>query len=120
MKRSPINRVSSKRRLDNELRKRAMQETFGEPDTWTCQVVEAWGTPCFGAVHGHEILKRSRGGSITDMNNVILACDHHNSEIENHPEKAHRLGLARHSWEIPGDEVKRMYREYHEGVGDVE
>jgi hypothetical protein len=57
-------------------------------------------TRCFGGVNGHELLKRSRGGSITDMENVTLLCDFHNSFVEMHPSVSHEMGLAKHSWEV--------------------
>ena len=99
MKRSPINRVSSKRKRENAQRKVAMTEKFGDPETWTCQAAMFMDVRCYGEIHGHEILKRSRGGSITDMDNVVLLCDYHNGLVEDYPEKAHDAGLARHSWE---------------------
>jgi len=99
VKRSPINRVSSKRRRENAQRKAAMIERFGPPETWHCSAPMFMDTHCYGEIHGHEILKRSRGGSITDMDNVVLLCDFHNGVVEDQPEAAHREGLARHSWE---------------------
>lgn len=80
-----------------------MEATFGPPDTWHCTL---WGDPrvlvmgpCHGPIHGHELLKRSQGGSITDMENIILLCDYHNGWIENEPAKAYAWGLTRHPWE---------------------
>jgi len=103
LKRTALKPVSDKRRAVNALRREAMEAHFGKRETWKCQVGELWGTPCFGAVNGHEILSRSRAGrtdaNLLDMSGIILACNHHNSEIENYPIKAHELGLTKHSWE---------------------
>ena len=99
MKRTPIRRLSDKRRKENAERKRAMLEKFGPKDKWRCQGAMFMDVRCYGAVHGHEILKRSRGGSITDMDNVVLLCDFHNGLVEDYPEQAHEAGLAQHSWE---------------------
>ena len=55
--------------------------------------------PCLGDVNGHEIVKRSQGGSIVDMDNVVLLCNKHNLWVEDNPLEAHTLGLMRHLWE---------------------
>ena len=57
---------------------------------------------CFGAVSGHEILKRSRSGAdanLLDMENVRLLCSAHQTWVEDNPDAAHSIGLAKHSWE---------------------
>ena len=98
MKRSRINPIGKKRQSQNVKRKAAMLEKFGPQDEWKCEMRGRY-LACFGSVHGHELLKRSRGGSITDMDNVVLLCSTHNSWVEDYPELAHELGLAKHSWE---------------------
>jgi len=98
MKRSRINPVSKKRRKKNALRKFAMLEVFGPREGWKCAMRGRY-LACFGDINGHELLKRSRGGSITDMSNVVLLCNAHNSWVEDYPELAHLIGLAKHSWE---------------------
>lgn len=98
MKRSPIRKISAKRRKKNALRQFAMTETFGPREIWKCQLRGKY-LACFGDINGHELLKRSRGGSITDMSNVVLLCNAHNSWVEDYPELAYDLGLAKHSWE---------------------
>lgn len=47
----------------------------------------------------HEVLKRSRGGSITDEANCVTACAPCNQWVEDNPREAHHLGFAHHSWE---------------------
>jgi len=114
MKRSRVNPVSQERLFDNASRKRLLEEAFGPQDEWECKfstflgvaVVEGVDTSswklaaCYGPVHGHEILKRSRGGSITDMQNVVLLCNFHNGWIEDFPKEAHAMGLSKHAWEV--------------------
>jgi hypothetical protein len=77
-----------------------MLEEFGPEDEWWCWLASD-GAPgeCFGPIAGHELLKRSRGGSITDMSNVVLACQYHNGWVEDNPQEAHQFGWAVHSWE---------------------
>jgi hypothetical protein len=103
MKRSRINPVSAKRKIENAQRKVLMLEKFGPRDGWKCSIPRYEtppGTPpCYGYVNGHEILKRSRGGSIIDMANVVLLCDLHNDWVEMNPTWAHDVGLAAHNWE---------------------
>ena len=102
MKRSRIKPRSDKRTAENAERARLMEEKFGPRGEWRCQfpaIDNGFGFGCFGDVNGHEILKRSRGGSITDMDNVVLACQYHNDWVEENPIKAHDLGLAQHNWE---------------------
>lgn len=81
-----------------------LEENFGPRDTWQCWVkhrpaLMVMMGGCYGAVNGHEILKRSQGGSITDPRNILLLCSRHNSWVEDYPEDAHRLGLMIHEWE---------------------
>jgi hypothetical protein len=99
MKRSPVNPVSKKRARQQANRRKVLIEKFGLPDTWQCQIGYLIDTPCFGPIHGHELLKRSRGGAIDDIDNIVLACNHHNEWVESHPVEAHELGLSKHSWE---------------------
>lgn len=109
MKRSRIRPVSDKRKALNAERKILMEEKFGPREEWRCSFADFGGENLAfvalwthgGAVNGHEILKRSRGGSITDMENVVLLCDVHNSWVEDNPALATRMGLAAHSWEKP-------------------
>ncbi len=94
-------------------RRKNLRETFGFPEDWKCwfkgdhwricAVIRDGETitipECLGEVHGHELKKRSQGGSITDMANVVLLCDFHNEWVEREPHAAQSLGLVRHSWE---------------------
>ena len=102
--------ISDKRRDENAIRAKLMAEKFGPEHEWSCsfwdhrmenpevQVGKNYRT-CWGPIDGHEVVKRSRGGSIVDMDNVVLLCRLHNGLVEDHPLSAHRLGLADHSWE---------------------
>lgn len=104
MRRTRLNPRSKKRTAENIERARLMEEKFGPREEWCCKLRNdalAIGVlgPCFGPVNGHEILKRSRGGSILDMQNVVLLCNGHNESVESHPTESARMGLAQHSWE---------------------
>jgi hypothetical protein len=103
MKRSQLRPMSDRRKKVNQQRHEAMVAHFGDPKKWTCQLASFIATPCFGEIHGHEILSRARAGrtdaNLLDMSNILLACNHHNGWVEDNPEIAHELGLVRHSWE---------------------
>lgn len=49
----------------------------------------------------HELKKRSAGGSITDINNVMRSCFTCNRFIEDQPSVAYQAGLVIKSWEDP-------------------
>jgi len=114
MKRSRVNPRSTLRLVQNTTRARLLEEAFGPQTDWLCKfpaflghaMLEGVDTSswklmgCYGPVHGHEILKRSRGGSITDMQNVVLLCNFHNGWIEDFPKEAHAMGLSKHAWEV--------------------
>jgi hypothetical protein len=104
LKRARVNPISVKRKAENVLRKERMEEKFGPREFWSCSLrrdIDALHLlgPCFGPINGHELLKRSRGGSITDMDNVVLLCSAHNEAVESHPLEAEKFGLSKHSWE---------------------
>ena len=103
MKRTQLRPVSKKRLEVNRKRKELMIAYFGPEKSWKCQIGVLIGTKCFGEVHGHEILSRSRSGrtdeNLLDISNIVLACDYHNGWIEDNPKQAHELGLTVHSWE---------------------
>ena len=74
MKRTPIRKMSAKRRRENAERRRVLHETFGQfPPCMLCGPLRAFGveTGCDGrATDADEVLRRSAGGSITDVDNV--------------------------------------------------
>ena len=103
-----VKRTSEKRKALNVSRALLMEQKFGPRGEWTCWFADFSKNVDFtlaammthaGPVNGHEVLKRSRGGSITDMENVVLLCDWHNGWVEDNPREAHAMGLALHSWE---------------------
>ena len=100
--------VSDKRRAENVVRAEVMEETFGPREEWFCHFeefqeahpdvfVRVKHLAHQGPVDGHEIVKRSRGGSITDPSNITLLCQFHNGWVEDYPLTAMKLGLADHS-----------------------
>lgn len=99
--------MSDKRRAVNAERKEILERHFGPRENWRCcfhrylrglrvgdEILR-----CYGPVNGHELLKRSRGGSILDVTNITLLCQFHNGWVEDNPKEAEALGLAKHSWE---------------------
>lgn len=47
----------------------------------------------------HELVRRSQGGSILDIDNLIAVCRPCHRRIGNYPKLAFELGLAKHGWE---------------------
>lgn len=47
----------------------------------------------------HELKSRARGGSITDLNNLVALCRSCHNWITTHPKEAHDQGWLKQSWE---------------------
>lgn len=54
---------------------------------------------CSGPPEFHETKKRSRGGSIVDPANVVLACHAHHRWTEENVALADEIGALKHSWD---------------------
>lgn len=92
----PIPKVSEKRKKLNRVRTKVMREVR-ERDDNTCQLQKVIGTACYygeSGLQGHEVLKRGRGGSIVEAENILLACEGHNGWVEDHPMLAEVYGLS--------------------------
>ena len=89
--------VSAKRRRENVERRRVLHDTYGpNPACWACPILAGAGiaTGCDGrADDGHELLRRSKGGSIVDLENVRPVGRACHRWITEHPTEARRLGL---------------------------
>lgn len=97
LRRTAIRKVSKKRTAENRVRAQVIARLGAErgPD---CEL--AIPGVCTGRwQHGHEILSRARGGSITDEANILLACDGCNGWVADNPFEASVLGLSKWSWE---------------------
>ena len=74
MKRTPLRRVSKKRQAENAKRRAVLHATYGtHPRCQLCEPLHAHGifTGCDGwADDADEVLRRSAGGSITDVTNI--------------------------------------------------
>lgn len=51
------------------------------------------------SVDVHELVRRSQGGSILDIPNLLCVCRNCHRRIGNYPALAFDLGLAKRSWE---------------------
>lgn len=112
--RSPLRKVSKKRQRLNRHRVAALEEAWGPKEAWRCKFfafandatisehlarsIRTSAGPCLGFVSAHEVLKRSRGGSITDPKNCTPLCAHHNVWVEDEPAYAEAIGLSVPSW----------------------
>ena len=99
MKRTPLKKRSNKQLALAIQRRDILREKFGQPGEWVCSVrgtflIPLMG-PCFGPVNGHELIKRSQGGSIVDPENIIMLCNYHNGWVEDHPLDAEKIGLVK-------------------------
>ena len=97
--RKAIRPVSKRRARVNRERARNQLIAWG-PRPWVCELGPVIGTPCFGEVNGHELLKRSRSGkdsNLTDVSGQMRACEHHNGWVEMWPIEAEALGLSKPS-----------------------
>ena len=107
MKRTPIRRVSAKRRAAFTAR-RAVMKVVGERDK-VCQFPGLYRTwrhyhrsdefpgpvsPCFGSLHGHEPRKLSHyPEDYLDPERIVLLCNGHNDWCEDWPNARKLLGL---------------------------
>lgn len=119
MKRSPMRPQSSDKARERAER-RALVEALTAADLWHCQVgvtlrrayYDGHDLPigeldCFDTPSGiHERRKRSAGGSLTLLANLMPACTFHNQWVEANPGKAHDLALVvrpgDHEWNMLG------------------
>lgn len=121
MKRSPMNRQSPKKAAE-QAQRRELVEALQRAGLWECQIgpvlMRAMLTQandrtedeirritdgvlgCEKEPSGlHEIRKRSSGGSLTVLANLLMACSPCNLFVEDYPAIAHSLGLVAR----PGD-----------------
>ena len=62
--------------------------------------------PCFGPPTVHHVVKSGQGGAYTE-DNLVTACAHHNSWIEDNPDTARALGLVQSAAPQPGPLYRR-------------
>lgn len=104
MKRSPLKRSSPMRKRgesrDNALLRDARAAAL-ERDNYECQA-RLRGLPnlCAGALHGHHVLPRGRGG-LDHPSNLITVCAYHHDIIHLYPAQAYELGLLQRSGDTP-------------------
>ena len=85
--RQAINAVSPKRKAENAVRRRVLAEMRqADPMCARCRVAP-W-------VDGHELLRRSAGGSITDKSGIVGLCRPCHEWVGMHPAQAIRDGWA--------------------------
>ncbi len=105
MKRSRLRPVSKRREREIAERRVMLEENFGPRDTWQCWVSHRPAMAlimggCYGAVNGHEIVKRSQWrDGILEPKNILMLCNLHNEFVEREPDIAHKFGLMKHRWE---------------------
>jgi 5-methylcytosine-specific restriction endonuclease McrA len=87
-RRSPLRAQSARRRRQNEER-RVNLAHVRETQTW-CSMCGATGV----GLDAHELVRRSQGGSITDLENIVLLCRPDHQWVTEHPREAAEQGWA--------------------------
>jgi 5-methylcytosine-specific restriction endonuclease McrA len=92
VKRTPIKRISDKRRKANAELDALRPEILARG----CEYARNGGglVPCRGALVAHHVLPRSHGGKHT-RENLMCLCDGHHKHVHAHPEWARRAGYLR-------------------------
>lgn len=85
----PLAQVSRKRARENRTRAAVLRPLRQATDA--CARCGGTGWP----IHGHELLSRAQGGSITDRSNIVMLCDPRNGWCEDNPKLA-----AEQGWKI--------------------
>lgn len=92
MRRVPLNPVSGKRRAENRERTAALAPL---------RAAQPWCSRCGAtgvALDAHELLSRARGGSITNLANIVLLCRADHTWVTEHPVEA-----AAEGWVLRAD-----------------
>ena len=84
----PLNPVSRRRVRENRQRTEALRP-LREAQTW-CSRCGVTGV----GLDAHEIRSRARGGSITDLANIVLLCRSCHDHVTTHPAEAAAEGWA--------------------------
>lgn len=109
MKRSPIRRMSNKRRADLA-RRAAIRDVVFVRDNFTCRLRLAALLPivgfCSGPLTPHHVQKASDLGEYT-VENLVTLCAFHNGLMEDQPRLAYDLGMVVRSWEDGADAAVR-------------
>lgn len=88
LRRTALNKVSRKRVTANRERTAALKP-LRESQSW-CSKCGRTGV----GLDAHELLSRGRGGSITDLANIVLLCRDCHQWVTAHPSDAEALGWA--------------------------
>lgn len=96
VKRSRINPMSKKRLSERKLRNQAIECVIARDGRKCFAAKLVAEIRCFGGLHGHELLPRSQGGSITNPDGIRMCCDAHNVWIHDHPKLSYERGLIVH------------------------
>lgn len=101
LKRTPLRRVSAKRRAQLAEERKLKERLLEENPRCVAEdlVLEV---ECRGPLDKHELVRRShwRAGAVV-MENCVLVCRTHHDWIGSHPAKAVALGLAKWSTDAP-------------------
>ena len=94
LRRTPIARVSAKRRAQQGEYERAVQTVLLRDKG--CQAVHVWReVRCHGRLDPHHVLPRSRGGALADPDNLLTLCRAHHDSAHAYPELAKQRGLLK-------------------------
>lgn len=83
-------RAVSKKRARQQRERRKLAQRFHDAPACVGRLVGCAGL----AVDLHEVLSRARGGSITDLDNVVPLCRPCHDYVTTHPDAAESVGLS--------------------------
>jgi len=98
-------RYRSKKKEKEYIERRKIVKTLIEERPWceACPIFAEYdGIPIYArnaSCDVHEIIRRSQGGSILDIENLMCVCRKCHIRIGNYPQLAFDLGLAKRGWE---------------------
>lgn len=95
MRRSPISRISRKRKAEADAYDRARTAAYLR-DRGECQAKTLWpDVECHGRIDPHHLRPRSRGGALADVENLRCLCRAHHDSVHAYPLRATALGLLK-------------------------
>lgn len=96
LRRTAIRAVSAKARARQRARADVLRQLVDARGAWCEALLDGCDRI---ACDGHELKRRSQGGSTVDPDNVLLLCRPCHRYVTEHPAEAVRIGLAKWGWQ---------------------
>ena len=108
LRRTPMSTKPTKRALEKRDAMHAARVLLSVRDGWTCRLRYAANPTCFGPLDPHHLKKASAGGTEA-IEGLVWLCRTHNTAVEDHPDRAHALGLVVRFGDTLEDAWTRMH-----------